>query len=126
MRSFWTGLMGIVIILFIVVGLAAFLLPTIVSTDWGRKQVVNWINHSIPGKVEIRSLSLNWGKGQVFEGVLLKDPEGQSVLGLEKFSTEATLWQLLQKTTRLGFTQIQELNAAIVTDEKDGPICSGH
>ncbi len=118
MRSFWTGLMGIVIILLVVVGLTAALLPTIISTDWGRKNVVNWINHSIPGKIEIRSLSINWRKGQTFEGVLLKDPEGQSVLGLERFSTEATLWQLFQRTTHLGFTQIQDLNAAIVTDEE--------
>lgn len=93
-------------------------LPSVVSTEWGRKQVVAWINRSIPGQVEIRSLNLHWGKGQVLEGILLKDPEGQSVLGIEKFTTDATLLQLLRKSTRLGYTHLQELNAAIVADDK--------
>ncbi len=118
MRTFFSRLIVFFLILLIVCGLFIALLPTLASTSWGNRQVVNWINRSIPGNVEIRSLELHWGKGQRLEGILLKDPEGQSVLGIEKFSTEATLWQLLSKSTHLGITEIQDLNAAIVTDEK--------
>lgn len=118
MRSFLSRLLGFLIILLMALGLLVALLPTIVSTDWGRKQVVYWMNHSIPGNIEIRHLNLHWGKGQEIEGFLLKDPEGQAVLEFDKFSTEATLWQLLKKSPCLGFTQIQELNAAIVTNER--------
>lgn len=94
------------------------LLPSIINTDWGRRQAITWINHSIPGNIEIRQITLHWGKGQLIEGFLLKDPEGQSVLEFEKFSTEATLWQLIRKNLCLGFTQIKDLNAAIITDQK--------
>ncbi len=118
MSSFFKILGIVLLILLIVGGLLIALLPTISSTDWGRRQIVNWVNHSIPGKIEIASLNLHWGKDQVVEGFLLKDPEGKSIVEIEKFSTEAPLWRLLSKSTRLGFTQIQDLNAAIVTDDK--------
>lgn len=118
MRVFVSRAISLILILLIFLGLLLALLPTLASTEWGRKQVVAWVNRSIPGNVEIKNLEFHWGKGQVLEGILLKDPEGQSVLGIEKFSTEATLWQLLRKSTHLGLTQIQDLNAAIVTDEK--------
>lgn len=118
MSSFFKILGIFLLILLVVGGLLIALLPTLSSTDWGRKQIVNWVNHSIPGKIEIASLDLHWGNNQVIEGFLLKDPEGKSIVEIEKFSTEAPLWRLLSKSTRLGFTQIQDLNAAIVTDDK--------
>lgn len=118
MRSFFSHLLKLILILLILCGLFIALLPTIASTQWGNRQVEKWINSTIPGNIEIRRLDLHWGKGQVLEGILLKDPDGQSVLGIEKFSTDATLWQLLRKRTHLGLTQVQDFNAAIVTDEK--------
>jgi hypothetical protein len=118
MHAFLSRLIGLIVVLVLLCGLLIALLPTLASTNWGCKQVTHWINRSIPGNVEIRNLDLHWGKGQVLEGILLKDPEGQAVLGIERFSTEATLWQLLRKSIHLGFTQIQDLNAAVVTDDK--------
>lgn len=118
MKSIFKSLGILLLILLVMGGIFIALLPTLSSTDWGRKQIVNWVNYSIPGQIEISSLDLHWGKNQVIEGFLLKDPEGKSVVEIEKFSTEATLWRLLSKSTRLGFTQIQDLNAAIVTDDK--------
>lgn len=96
----------------------AALLPAIVSTEWGSKQLVYWINHSIPGKIEVDRIKLQWRKGQSIEGILLKDPEGKSILEIDKLTTEATLWQLLSKKIPTGLTEIQQLNAAIVTDDK--------
>lgn len=118
MRSFFRRLFAFCLIM-LLLGVAVFaMLPTLASTEWGRKQVVYWINRSIPGTIEIRSLDLHWSSGQDIEGILLKDPQGHSVVQIEKFSTEATLWQLLQKSTHLGYTQIIDLNASIQTNEK--------
>ena len=118
MGSFLKRLFGFGLILLLVIGVLIALLPTLVSTDWGRQQLIHWVNQSIPGKIEIHSLHLNWTAGQNIEGILLTDPQGHSVLQVEKVSTEATLWQLLRKSTHLGYTQIIDLNAAIQTNEK--------
>jgi hypothetical protein len=118
MMAFVTRFIKFIIVLFFLCGVFLALLPKLASTNWGRIQLTHWINRSIPGKLEIQRLDLHWGKGQVLEGILLKDPEGQSVLGIEKVSTDATLVQILRNNVQLGFTQIQDFNAAIVTDEK--------
>jgi hypothetical protein len=106
------------IILILLLASLVALLPTIISTEWGTRQTTAIINRFIPGKVEIKKLNIHWGHGQLAEGIALYDPKGHSVLGLDKFSTEATLWQLIRGSTHLGYTQLQDLNASIVTDEK--------
>ncbi len=102
---------------FFLVGIFIASLPTLVSSDWGRRQALKWINYSIPGQLEIRSLKLQWSQGQKIEGLLLKDPEGQQVLGMEYFSTETPLWQLIRDRLPLGFSQIKDLNLVLVIDE---------
>ena len=118
MLSFFRRLLAFCLILLLLGAVVFAMLPTLASTEWGRKQVVYWINRSIPGTIEIRSLDLHWTQGQDLEGILLKDPQGHSVFQIEKFSTEGTLWQLLRKSTHLGYTQIIDLNASIQTNEK--------
>lgn len=104
--------------LLILLGIFIGLLPTIMSTEWGKRQTIALINHFIPGKIEAKKLHLQWRKGQAIEGFFLYDPYGNTVLGIEHFYTEGTLWQLLRKSTHLGHTQFQDLNASITTDEK--------
>lgn len=118
MRVFLSRFIKVVVLSFLLLALLIALIPTIMNTDWGRRQAVAWMNRSISGSIEIRHMTLHWGKGQIIEGFLLKDPEGQAVLEFDKFSTEATLWQLIRKSSCLGFTQIENLNAAIITDQK--------
>jgi hypothetical protein len=116
MHTFASRFLVLLLILLLLSGILIALIPTLASTDWGRQQVIYWINRSIPGSVEIRHLNLHWSKGQEIEGFLLKDQERQVILEIGKFSTEGSLWQLLNKSTRLGFTQIKDLNAIIKGD----------
>lgn len=108
----------IFIILFLLISAFVAFLPSIISSNWGKRQVTAFINRSIPGQVEIKQLELSWTSGQTIEGFLLHDPKGNAVLGFEKLTTEATLWQLIRKSTHLGETQLEDLNAFIFTDEK--------
>lgn len=117
MRSFIYRLTGSLFFLMVLLGLFIVFLPSFLSTEWGKNQLESWLNRQIPGSVEIRSIDLHWGKGQKIEGLVLRDPEGQSVLGFEKLYTDATMWQLFNKSTHLGFSRIKDFNAAIVTDQ---------
>ncbi|MFI0434569.1 MAG: hypothetical protein ACH350_02420 [Parachlamydiaceae bacterium] len=104
----------VLLILFLV--LIGFL-PSIVSTDWGQKKIVAWINQTIPGHVDIRNFSLHWNQGQVIEGGVLKSRQGETILSFERLSTEATLWQLIRKNFNIGFTEVSDLNAVIAIDQ---------
>lgn len=117
MRSFFNRVLIIIIGLSVLLSLFITFLPSLISTEWGKSKVEHWINHKIPGTVEIRTVNLHWGKGQNIEGFILRDPEGQSVMGFEKLYTEASIWQLIKNGTHFGFTRIKDFNAAIVTDE---------
>jgi hypothetical protein len=103
-------------IVFIATAFVLMLLPSLLSIDWGRKQMLAIMNHLIPGELEIRRLQLQWGNGQVIEGFLLKDPEGNSVLSIEKLSSETPLWKLLNRGTQIGMTHIHNLNASITAN----------
>lgn len=119
MRSFLTSRISIFLFLFIfLVGSVIALLPTLLSSSWGQQYVTEWINRQIPGHIEAKQLNLQWSGGQTIDGFLLKDTNGNPIIEIEKFSTDATLWQLIKGSARLGYTRLQDLNAFIITDEK--------
>lgn len=107
------------IILILAIVIFLLLLPSLLSTDIGRKQLVAVINSLIPGEVEIRRLQLHWRHDQIMEGFHLKDPEGNSVLRIETFSTETPLLQILQNDTQIGMTRIHNLNANVVASPQE-------
>ncbi len=117
MRSFYYRILFLIIIILVLCGLFIVFLPSILSTNWGKNQLELWLNHKIPGSIEIRTMNLHWGKGQKIEGFILRDPDGQSVMGFEKIYTDASLWEIIRKGTDLGFARIKDFNAAIVTDQ---------
>lgn len=117
MRSFFNKLLFALLIILVLFGFSLAFLPSLLSTNWGKGKLEQWINKKIPGSIEVRELNLHWGKGQKIEGFILRDPEGQSVLGFEKLYSDASMWQILKKSTEVGFTRIKDFNAAIVTDQ---------
>gem|GEM_PF-4812531 len=119
MQSFFYRLILFLATILVLLGFTVAFLPAFLNTDFGKGQLESWINRTIPGSIEIKLLDLHWGKGQRIEGVLLRDPDGQSVLEFEKLYTDASLWKLLNKSTRLGFTRIKDLNAAIIIDQNN-------
>src|SRR5688572_3388396 len=101
----------------ILIGAFIGLLPRLMSTSWGQNILTSWINRSIPGQIEIRHLSLQWGSGQELQGFLLRDLDGLPIMGFEKISTDATFWQILNRKLSSQNIELQDLNASIVTDE---------
>ena len=89
--------------------------PAMLSSNWGRHQALSWINRSIPGKVDIQTMDLNWFGGQTIVGMNLKDPEGNIIFTVDKLTTDASLWQILKKKPE-GSLQITELNGKIETN----------
>lgn len=99
-----------------VLAAAAAALPTVLSTDWGRETAVNWVNRSVPGKVDAEDISLSWLGGQSVQGLAIHDPAGQPVLKLASFTTDLSLLDALRRSLSLGQTVIQSLEADLVFD----------
>ncbi len=104
------------LVLFLFITFILFL-PTILSTQWGKKQALAWVNFSIPGKIAIDDLSTQWGSGQAIKGFKLQDSEGNLVLEFKEFFTEATFFQLLLRDyASFGFINISELNGNLAVN----------
>lgn len=121
MQSFFKQSLKILGLLFIffVMGTAALLLmlPTLASTDWGKRQLVAIINERIPGTVEVKSLNLSWLNHQAVSGVELKDPLGRSILHFDSLSTDSSLIDLLRYRLSKGSAKLVGLDATIVEEE---------
>lgn len=112
-------LKGIAILLATVVVLMCLTIaamPTLLSTAWGRDKMVNWINDSIPGTVTIDELQVGWFSGIDIAGVTLEDPEGRTVLALERLSSDTLPHRFFSGTPALSNTHIQGLKATLTQD----------
>lgn len=88
-------------------------LPQIASSEWGKRQIVDWINLSIPGKIEIGELSLTWNGSQKIEGVRLKDPSDKVLFSAKKIETETSLWTLFGLSSNWKSSKVEGVEANI-------------
>ncbi|HEV8052283.1 MAG TPA: hypothetical protein VGP47_07305, partial [Parachlamydiaceae bacterium] len=96
--------------------LSAAMLPTLLSSHWGKEKLTSLINQSIPGKVKIDDLSLAWIGSQSLQGLSLLDPQENVILSLESAATHASLLTLLINPAKMGSLEFQKLNATLIGD----------
>lgn len=82
------------------------ILPRLLSTEWGNRQLLHFWNGQIAGRVEARLIQLQWLGEQKIEGFLLRDPQGEPVLEVETLSIQAGLFTILQRNPCLGKLEI--------------------
>jgi hypothetical protein len=92
-------------------------LPSLISSNWGKNQLLSIANSYIPGSIEAKKIQLSWFGPQEAEGIELKDPTGHSVASLSHFSTDASLFDLFLQKINRGFVQIDGLSANIVEEQ---------
>ena len=66
-------------------------LPSILSTDFGKKWAISFVNESIPGKIEVEDIQLSWFGNQSIKGFKLKDPHGINVVNVQELHIEQSL-----------------------------------
>ncbi len=105
-------------------GVIAFLLllilflPTLLSTSWGKDRILGQINSSIPGKVEVQSISLGWFTNQTVTGIVVRDPEGRPVVTVGKATADTSPLALLFAKFEMGNAQMVGFHADIVQDSQ--------
>ncbi|MDF2576944.1 MAG: conserved putative rane protein [Chlamydiales bacterium] len=92
-------------------------LPVVLSTSEGKNFTINLVNRFIPGSIQVATIDLKWFKGQHIENLTLLSPSGEPIFGLEHFSTEASLFQLLSKKPELAKTKIINPHLSLVVNE---------
>lgn len=95
------------------------LLPTIISTEWGKNQLLSFLNHRIPGSVELKSINLSWLSPQTFQEIKLFDPQGVMVGEIHSVQMTPSLLEIGLKGWLQGTISIDNLNA-VLTEKENG------
>lgn len=96
--------------------LIAFL-PAIISTEWGRTQLLKLVNSRISGSIEARSLNLSWFGEQSLEELAVYDEHKNPVIECEKATSTASLWSLMKTTPHIGRTVFTHPRVYLIIDE---------
>jgi hypothetical protein len=88
---------------FALILLTVLLLPTLLSTSFGKQILIAQINKSADGTVEIKDLSLGWFSGMKLTGVNFKDKAGTASFTVDEISGKLSLGSLLRG--RIGLTE---------------------
>ena len=75
--------------------LAFFAVPAYLSSEGGRKFIVNRINNSIDGKVEMSGFSIGWFKGLSLQGFRFADTKGTTSVTVKEISARPSYGSLL-------------------------------
>lgn len=68
-------------------------LPTLVSTEWGRLQTLKLINAFIPGKISCSNLEIGWFTDQWIQEVELKDAQDHTLFKMANLRIQAPLYR---------------------------------
>lgn len=94
---------------FLLVILLAFaFLPTWVSSEYGQKKIVNWMNQNLDGHLSVANVSLSWFGGQKIEHFCLKDKKNETIFSFKTFETETSLFYLLFGGRSLNTTFLED------------------
>ena len=94
-------------------------LPWMLSADWVQARFLQAVNSQIEGSIEIEEISLSWLSGQQMTGIVVKDPEGDTVLEIPSLNAETSVWSLLSSTPSLGHIELQSPTVRVV-EQSDG------
>lgn len=89
------------------------MLPTLLSTEWGKSQLLNIVNKQIPGSITAKEINLSWFGKQAITDVTLKDPTGSPILNFQELRTNSSLITLLLNGLK-GNAHLTSLNASLI------------
>lgn len=113
--SFWKIFTTILFIILATSAIFIGLLPSIVSSTWGKSFLTKKINESIPGRISIERISLSWLGNQKITGLKLYDPEDEQVLNFDFATVENSLIKILFNLKDLNIVRLNAFNANLVT-----------
>jgi len=110
----------------VLIVLVVFLVPAFVSSEKGRKLILNKINNSIDGKVDFAGLSMNWTKGFKVTDFSFNDSAGLTLFKIKQIDVKPHYGSILAGSLSFGKTIIDEPKVEIklehpLSEKVEGP-----
>lgn len=84
----------------------AIFAPMLISTSWGKGQLINILSKELSKDLEIDELSLSWLGPQKIRGFRLKNSDQSPLLTFDTFESSASLFKLLSESHNLGKAEL--------------------
>jgi hypothetical protein len=100
-----------------------FGIPLFLSSSGGKSFLVNKINESVDGQVQMDTLSIGWFKGVRIENASFDDAAGTTSVQVKRFETQPKLAALLGGKVKLGKTVIENprIHLKIASEPETAP-----
>lgn len=118
MRSLLRNVLFICLLISLVLGIAGFALPSLLSTKRGTQSIAQFLSSRVDGEIQIRSLQLNWQGPLVLQEVLWLNKDGSPLLEVPEVRVEKGLWGFLRSTSHLGTVRILSPQVYLQRDQK--------
>lgn len=96
---------------------AFLLLPTLLSTPFGKKQAISWLEKKFHIQLEIDVLSLSWFNSQKIEGMRGKTSSTPLSFSCDLIQTDISLFNLVFQKKYNGETQVYKGKISLLTQE---------
>lgn len=96
--------------------LLVLILPSFLSTTWGKDQVLGMVNDRIPGSMSVGDLNLGWFSKIKASNIEVKDPDGRTVATIQSFSSDATPLGLLFHSITIGNATVSGVHVELIQD----------
>ncbi len=89
------------------------LIPTILSTSWGKNALVGYLNKGSPYELSVEDLDVAWSGPQKLRGVSVNRNAPEMHITIESVEVQSSLFSLIQKPSSVRSVIIQSLNGEI-------------
>ncbi len=120
-RRRWLRVLGVLVVL-ILIGLIvlAGVLPSVLSSKFGTRQVIAAVNDKIRGRVDVQAVDLSWRGPSTLDGLKVLDPQHRQVLTVNRVKIHNSLWQLVRSPMTFGQVDIEQPQV-VLYQQKDQP-----
>ena len=102
-RKWWIGIPVFIIALILI---CILLIPTYLSSNSGKRFIINLVEKNTGGDLEIGDLSLGWFQDQQIKILQFSDDKGGQII-FNKLTSDLSFWNLLMRSGSIGTTHIE-------------------
>jgi len=116
LRFIVKGVISIAVIAVILAMAAFFVVPYLISSDFGREKVAALLARKMERPVSIDRLSLSWSKGVALTGLTIKNQDQSPLLALNDFKVTVSWPDLLARKISVQTLAIDGIEVTLVRD----------
>ena len=117
LKTMFKGLAFLLVLMVVLAVGTVFLLPTIISSDFGRNKVISAASESLQRPVSLEDLSFSWGDGLSLTNLNITNADQSPFIGLKELAVKLSWSALASSKVVIDSCLIKGLDITVIRDE---------